>query len=55
MEQAELDRVNRALTEYARQVQLLQMYRAIRLNLTLYRIDEHGHVVPVSAREYFNA
>jgi hypothetical protein len=45
--------INQLIAEHTRQVQILQQERAIALNLTLYRIDERGAVVPISAKDYF--
>lgn len=47
----EINRINSELAETAAKAQLLQIQRALLLNLTLYRLTEGGKVEPVSVRD----
>jgi hypothetical protein len=42
------------LTALARLSLHIQVERAVRLNLILYRIDEHGGIVAVRAKDFFS-
>lgn len=51
-----VDEINRSLSQsFIREVQRMQIERAILLNLTLYRLTPAGKVEPISARNFFAA